>query len=251
MLTQDGLRMRPLLDRRRSPSAGGRSGQRGRLATSHFADCRTRCGRSGTSGSCRLWSRAPFRCRMRIRSHRSSGPLARLRGHPDLPGSRLGGTAGRVPSTMGTAVHLSIDLLAMADDRTAAMGAARRHLVDGALKTVKCRCRAVGLGDREGLVVVVTTQITSCHVCRSLLPVVQSRVSHRVGDQSYEPASDDLLGGGEAASLSTVSGATVCPSTPSFGWTATARGYAAAAHVSMRRRADGPATSYPEGGYSR
>src|SRR5437667_2139691 len=64
---------------------------------------------------------------------------------------------------VGAAVELAVLLDAVADDLAAAVRAGRGQGVDRALERIEGARPAPGRGHREGLVIIITTNITSCH----------------------------------------------------------------------------------------
>jgi hypothetical protein len=64
--------------------------------------------------------------------------------------------------TMGTTIDLAAGLDAVPDHATVAVGTARRHGMNGALKAVEGHC-PVALADTESLVVIITAHIASSH----------------------------------------------------------------------------------------
>src|SRR2546423_7784878 len=77
----------------------------------------------------------------------------------------LGGAvaeAALVLGAMGAAKHPAGGLDAVADDLAAAMGAGGRHRLDRAFEAVEGH-RAAGIGDLEGLVVIIAADIACRH----------------------------------------------------------------------------------------
>jgi hypothetical protein len=64
---------------------------------------------------------------------------------------------------MSTAIDFTFCLDPVADDAAVAVGATRRHGLDGAFETVK-RHAPIALHDLEGFIVVVAALIALCHV---------------------------------------------------------------------------------------
>jgi hypothetical protein len=67
-----------------------------------------------------------------------------------------------VLGTVGTAIDLATGLDTVTDHSTVAVGAARRHSMNGTLKAVEGH-GSVALADTESLVVIVTAHIASSH----------------------------------------------------------------------------------------
>jgi hypothetical protein len=82
---------------------------------------------------------------------------------------------------MGAAIDGSTVLDAMPDDWTLAVDAPRRHRMDRAFEAVECH-RLSSLRDAKGLVVIITTNVTSGHVtlrCKAIGDFGNSQAARR------------------------------------------------------------------------